>query len=529
MIHLLFALIFLNYILFFEIIKDILIDCDKKSILKYLLAVVNTWGSYILLNSAERLPIWISYLLLSICTMIEVMWLFDGHKINKIICALMLPIHFIIINTMTLSIFAIINVQSIFEIISSIDTYLFIEEISIIIATIVNVIYCIMIKLFLKYHLKILSSSSSRLKPVFVLVIVIFSWLFVNSLRFEINNFDFVFYLAHIVLSICSLGIIYSCYWILYEYNELDNMNLFQSTEMEKKEMYKKILLGRSDTVIEVDLYLDKVNFYENNNPVYPYNWNLPYSKLVKESLSVNVYYLDRQKFIERTSIEYMIQIHENGIDMYEIEYRNEIFPGNYCWIRAILHVKNKITGNKFITVISMTDITDEKERESILLSKVERDEFTGLYNKTTTIQLITHYLRSNIVGALIIVDLDNFKNVNDKISHSVGDEAIKEASRKLEQLFSSEYDIVGRFGGDEFIVFIKNEIEVIELEHKCKAIGNLIDTTYKKDDIKVRVTASIGVGIIKNEIISYEALFDRADQAVYLSKEKGKNTFTIR
>lgn len=499
----------------------VLVNIPQNIWIKYGVPLLNTIIGYVLMSNYDVLSTWQMYVVVTVVSLIEVFWIVNDKKINKAIFGLILPIHFISFHTTMVGVVTFTYAYYSPPSIGEQNIYIAIITTTLGMASLMNIVYFLYIR---RIKTKYLCSFSNNILTV---EISILTFLIINALKFNIAVYDVMLAVAHITLGVCIFGIICGGIGLFLKFNLLDNQKMFLEQELDKKEMYKKLLLGRSITVIEVDLNQDSINFYMNNNILTPNYFDKSYSELVENELSLKVYEPDRKKVIERCSPNYMTKIYENGIDIYEIEYRNEIMSNNYSWVRAMIHINKRIIGNQFIAVMSIIDINDEKERENSLLNMAERDAFTGLYNKTATIKLITHYLQNNRKGILFIIDLDNFKNVNDKISHSTGDIAIKESANKLKSIFR-ENDIVGRFGGDEFIVFMKAENTEIDIEEKCIKIGEMIDTTYTGKDVKVRITASIGVALVSDATDSYEVLFEKADQAVYVSKENGKNTFTI-
>lgn len=165
-----------------------------------------------------------------------------------------------------------------------------------------------------------------------------------------------------------------------------------------------------------------------------------------------------------------------------------------------------------------------EYASRKLLELKAETDSFTNVLNKTATFDRIRKYLQQDNVplSAMMIVDLDNFKNVNDKYGHAEGDQVIKETTYTIKELFR-ENDIIGRFGGDEFIIFMKNiSSQEIALE-RANAIVSAIAKKFVNKYKHVNVTASVGVAFT-NKPMSEDKLFVMADQALYRAKNSGKN-----
>ena len=126
---------------------------------------------------------------------------------------------------------------------------------------------------------------------------------------------------------------------------------------------------------------------------------------------------------------------------------------------------------------------------------------------------------------------MDNFKQVNDRLGHSFGDQAICDTANKLSLVFS-EKDFIGRIGGDEFCVFlcIKNTVKNPHAiaEEKANTLKSILAEYYSNGETSVQVTPSIGISLFPEQATSFKDLFMRADYALYHVKNNGKNNFAI-
>ena len=158
---------------------------------------------------------------------------------------------------------------------------------------------------------------------------------------------------------------------------------------------------------------------------------------------------------------------------------------------------------------------------------KSELDEMTGLFNKTTTINLITDTLAKHPDEhhALLAVDIDNFKAINDIFGHTVGDHTISIVSNVITSQFSGS-DVVGRIGGDEFVVFIRYVSSKKDVYEKTTALVNII-SERKNLSIPDNVTISIGLVFSNGNDTEYSTLFAKADEALYSSKHSGKSCYS--
>lgn len=179
-----------------------------------------------------------------------------------------------------------------------------------------------------------------------------------------------------------------------------------------------------------------------------------------------------------------------------------------------------------------MLDITDKKRREQYLIQQSESDPMTSLLNKTTTQQEIEGFLQQTGQGthAMLLVDVDNFKQVNDKLGHLSGDEVIKNIAQCMKNVFRNT-DIVGRIGGDEFLVFMKYVNRDV-CYRKAMEFGTMVGHSLEKAAGGVEVSCSIGIAYYEVDFEgndtgdgrTYHELFTRADMAMYRAKEQGKN-----
>ncbi len=149
-------------------------------------------------------------------------------------------------------------------------------------------------------------------------------------------------------------------------------------------------------------------------------------------------------------------------------------------------------------------------------------DTLTGLYNHAYAKELIIKRMNERTSGkfALAIIDLDYFKSANDNFGHLFGDRVLKHTADKLRRNIR-ENDIAARVGGDEFLIFLKYEAD---LENIIKRIFKSLTGEYEG----FKLSVSIGVSAVENGRINYEKLFQKADRALYKSKQTGRGKFSF-
>lgn len=179
-------------------------------------------------------------------------------------------------------------------------------------------------------------------------------------------------------------------------------------------------------------------------------------------------------------------------------------------------------------TLESVRHLKEVLEEQNSWKLKSQIDEMTHLFNKITTEKMVTSVLSefSQKKQALIVVDIDNFKSVNDILGHKVGDHIICVVAGVLSSLFRN-IDIIGRIGGDEFVVLMRN---VPDYNVVTKKAAQLIDLFENKEGLSIpeNISVSVGIAFSDDNDRTFSDLFSKSDQALYMSKKSGKACFSI-
>lgn len=210
-------------------------------------------------------------------------------------------------------------------------------------------------------------------------------------------------------------------------------------------------------------------------------------------------------------------------------------------WETSIeVHHKNRT----FFLRLQMTGLTDEQgnvkqyvgiiedtTEKQVLQEKADKDPLTGLYNRNKAGELIVECLKKETPArgnthACMIMDIDNFKTLNDTLGHQMGDRALKDVSEILRKHFR-KYDILCRLGGDEFLIFIKNIPENVIQKNVTNLLQKL-ELKYENETDCVKITASAGIALVNQGDLELNELYRRADMALYEVKHRAKNSFMI-
>ena len=157
-----------------------------------------------------------------------------------------------------------------------------------------------------------------------------------------------------------------------------------------------------------------------------------------------------------------------------------------------------------------------------------ETDKLTGLLNKITFENNCREYLQNISAGelaALFVIDLDNFKKANDTHGHQFGDLILKKFAAALRDKFSTD-GLIGRFGGDEFVILLKNVADINSVTDKAHTLLETARALHSDKDWSL--SASVGISIIDGSKKNYSEIFSAADKSVYVVKSQGRNGFSI-
>lgn len=211
-------------------------------------------------------------------------------------------------------------------------------------------------------------------------------------------------------------------------------------------------------------------------------------------------------------------------------EFLASVVPGEERWIHYDEHLLRDPETGDLMLFVYLTDIDVQKRKEQELVSAARRDSLSGLLNHAATVEEVTRYLAGEGrmgLHALFMVDVDHFKAVNDGLGHQVGDQVIVDVSRTLQRVFRTS-DIIGRMGGDEFMLLMKS---VSSPQHICRKAHELVQALQfachtEKNDISI--SASVGVAVVKDGDRSFDTLYAQADDALYRAKDAGRARYLM-
>jgi len=180
-----------------------------------------------------------------------------------------------------------------------------------------------------------------------------------------------------------------------------------------------------------------------------------------------------------------------------------------------------------FVTVVQ--DITERKQAEEHIQHLAHYDALTGLPNRVLLgdrlQQAVLRAGRDHTQVGVLLVDLDLFKRINDTLGHSVGDQLLREAARRLQEC-ARQCDTISRQGGDEFAIVLPDLTDSDEAARMAQRILDQMAESYRLDDQELHISCSIGISVCPRDGRSAESLLKNADNALYRAKDAGRNNY---
>lgn len=293
-----------------------------------------------------------------------------------------------------------------------------------------------------------------------------------------------------------------------------------------RERKYRKAILGSSLASFEANFTLGR--YYGGGKPMpgLPSEDGLDYSGVIGQFAGQSVFSADREEFLRRFSLEGVINQFIQGETKLTMECRLCGKDGSCLWVLftvSLIEDTHDVWGIAYVK-----NIDSQKRRELSLREKAERDSLSGLYNKGMTESLISEFLENQAGGihALLILDVDNFKQINDTKGHQAGDSVLARLSGILRRIFRSA-DIVGRIGGDEFLVLLKDigsgEMAARKAREVCRALCVCVGPEEREF-----CSVSVGIAMYPQHGTCFSELYRKADTALYQAKYSGKNRYVL-
>lgn len=286
----------------------------------------------------------------------------------------------------------------------------------------------------------------------------------------------------------------------------------------------QQIILSQTENVLfEWDLIEDRLTFSDSWEEIFGYP---PTEGMLRERLDGSSHFHPEDVAVVKEGIAAMY----DGDDYKVIEVRLAKADGRYLWCRFRATAQRDQSGRPAKIVGIIINVDEEKRSAQALQEQAERDTLTKLLNKSAARTQVEACLKDSARNprcALFVIDLDDFKGINDRMGHLFGDAVLTQVAREIRGLFRSQ-DVVARIGGDEFMVLMRGAADRRIVEARCARLVESIQHVLRSHLQGNRLSCSVGVSLYPEHGRFYAELFQKADRALYRSKDKGKNCFVI-
>ena len=285
------------------------------------------------------------------------------------------------------------------------------------------------------------------------------------------------------------------------------------------------LLRGASDGLWDWDLETNEMEFCSRWKAMLGYEENELKSRPDEWFNRVHI------EDIERVQSEMMS--HLLGLTtQFQCEHRVRRRDGTYRWMLS--RGLAVLDSNRFVYRMtgSLTDVTDQKQAEKLLLHNAFHDALTGLPNRALFMDRLKHALAEVKKGegysfGVLFLDLDRFKVVNDSLGHQIGDQLLVATARRLESCLRPG-DIVARLGGDEFAVIVDHVRHVSDAIQAAERIREHLGAPFNLSGHEVFISASIGIALNQTASEEPDEIIRNADTAMYRAKDQGRGCFEL-
>lgn len=284
---------------------------------------------------------------------------------------------------------------------------------------------------------------------------------------------------------------------------------------------YRETIDGINDVIWEVDLKTNDFYTSENFSKITGYTDEQYDVKTLIEMAVVPKYKKKIYDDIEQNKNQ------KNHVFRNEFKIITKF--GKTMWVLNRGKVIYDAKGKAIKILGTFSDNSIAKEAQEKVNELAYYDVLTGIPNRTKFMEeLDNEIINSNkkgLSGAVLFVDLDDFKRINDSFGHDVGDRLLKTISEKFSSIINENY-VISRFGGDEFLVMLRDVKDKEEIIIFVNKILNIFHKRFNIDKIKLFTTASIGITMFPNDGNNTSVILKNADTAMYKAKEEGKNGY---
>jgi len=236
--------------------------------------------------------------------------------------------------------------------------------------------------------------------------------------------------------------------------------------------------------------------------------------------------------YVDPNSRKELNQLIETQGYVFNFEAQIYRFDGNVAWISQNIKEIHDSKGNFLYYEGTVEDISERRKLEEDLIYQAHNDALTGLTNRLWVIGKLSQIIAnakntSHYQYALLFLDLDGFKLINDSLGHAIGDKLLIQVSQRINNLLKEQVSL-SRLSGDEFVIVIENFQKIEEILELVNSLQKMFQLSFSLANEKIFVNCSIGIALGKKEYFAPDQIIRDADVAMYQAKSKGKGTYAF-
>ncbi len=510
---------------------DSLLSKARNKYATLFFTIVNTLIMAFLYLYVTKLPV-VVFGVTYILYYVEVLLIYNDKSQKSYFTASALLIHIMVLTSVLMAVFSLILNKGIGEIMYKAE---YMSIIWILVWIVLSLVTLLVLKTIPANKVRIVFDHKSQLNYLTILITLFNFFLFTKAFTMPPTDAYSSVYFGQIISSLVIISAFYI--FLFYTFKTSQMLNYKEINEQLQHKIINEQQLRNSITGHTLACYEYNAS---NNTAISGFeDFYKKVGERIEDVRVINriigkdiVHPEDYKEFLEYTDTHKAITNFNSGINEYSVEYRRKSAEGKYIWAKSHTTMVKDTATEDIICYTYVKDIDEEKRIQSELKFKAERDSLTGLYNQGTSKRLIQEFLKEeyeqDTIAAIFIVDIDNFKQINDLLGHTYGDAVLSELSVKLSSVFRSN-DIVGRIGGDEFVALLKNVRSVDLVKTKAQKICDEFKNSYNiGNNLEQKVSASVGIALFPQHGRDWETLYINADSALYKLKNQGKNAYGI-
>lgn len=316
----------------------------------------------------------------------------------------------------------------------------------------------------------------------------------------------------------------------LYHSN-INDRKMMEQKAVEEQRLYEA-MVARATLAYEVNISQNlAIKGHEHWHDYFGITASSNYNEMVKAFSTLAIYAEDSNGFSTTFSQENVLSAYTRGERQLSCQYRKPNENGELRWANCTLHLYQDPDNDDIKGFAYVEDIDNQKRETLALRYSAEHDSMTDLLNKATAETTIDSFLSScdpkTQKHAFFMIDIDYFKNINDVFGHLYGDEVLREIATLIKSLFRED-DIIGRVGGDEFVVLMKNAASSDIVSARAQSICNKLSIKYSDGQKSSSISASVGITLYPSQGKTFEELFDKSDKLLYSAKKAGRNRYSF-